>query len=84
MKYLAKYENKPMNLYGFAIIDERKKNELQALGAAYLTFTELSDLEVVVLRSLFKDGRFGKEIPRENYDQEVRRKFIEFISEKYT
>ena len=68
MKYLAKYENKPMNLYGFAIIDERKKNELQALGAAYLTFTELSDLEVVVLRSLFNKGRFGEDFLRENYD----------------
>ena len=69
MKYLAKYENEPMSLYGFAVIDERKKEELQILGATHhITFTELSDLEVVVLRSLFKDGRFGKEIPRENYD----------------
>ena len=69
MKYLAKYENEPMSLYGFAVIDEWKKDELQALGATHhLTFIELSDLEVVVLNSLFKDGRFGEWIPYEDFD----------------
>ena len=68
MKYLAKYENEPLSLYGFAVIDEWKKDEMQALGAAHVTFTELSDLEVVVLNSLFKDGRFGEWIPYENFD----------------
>ena len=57
MKYLAKYEN------------ERKKNELpRILVPAKITFTELSDLEVVVLRSLFNKGRFGEDFLRENYD----------------
>ena len=68
MKYLAKYENEPLSLYGFAVIDEWKKDEMQALGAAHVTFTELSDLEVVVLNSLFKDGRFGEWIPYEDFD----------------
>ena len=69
MKYLAKYENEPMRLYGFAVIDEWKKDELQALGATHhLTFIELSDLEVVVLRSLFNKGRFGEWIPYEDFD----------------
>ena len=69
MKYLAKYENEPMGRYGFAIIDERKKNELpRVLVPAKITFTELSDLEVVVLNSLFKDGRFGEWIPYEDFD----------------
>ena len=69
MKYLAKYENEPMGRYGFAIIDERKKNQLQILGETkHLTFIELSDLEVVVLRSLFKDGRFGALIPYESFE----------------
>ena len=69
MKYLAKYENEPLSLYGFAVIDEWKKDELQALGATHhLTFIELSDLEVVVLRSLFNKGRFGEDFLRENYD----------------
>lgn len=69
MKYLAKYEHEPMGLNGFAIIDERKKNQLQILGETkHLTFIELSDLEVVVLRSLFKDGRFGALIPYESFD----------------
>ena len=27
MKYLAKYENEPLSLYGFAVIDEWKKDE---------------------------------------------------------
>ena len=68
MKYLAKYENEPMGRYGFAIV-ERKKNELsQVLVPAKITFTELSDLEVVVLSSLFKDGRFGEWIPYEDFD----------------
>ena len=68
MKYLAKYENEPLSLYGFAVIDEWKKDEMQALDAAHVTFTELSDLEVVVLRSLFKKGRFGEDFLRENCD----------------
>ena len=68
MKYLAKYENEPMSLYGFAVIDEWKKDETQALDAAHLTFIELSDLEVVVLRSLFNKGRFGEDFLRENCD----------------
>ena len=68
MKYLAKYENEPMSLYGFAVIDEWKKDEMQALDAAHLTFIELSDLEVVVLRSLFNKGRFGEDFLRENCD----------------
>ena len=68
MKYLAKYENESMSHYGFAIVDERKKDEMQALGAAHVTFTELSDLEVVVLRSLFNKGRFGEDFLRENCD----------------
>ena len=69
MKYLAKYENEPMGRYGFAIIDERKKNQLQILGETkHLTFIELSDLEVVVLRSLFNKGRFGEDFLRENCD----------------
>ena len=69
MKYLAKYENEPMGRYGFAIVDERKKNELpQMLVPAKITFIELSDLEVVVLSSLFKDGRFGEWIPYEDFD----------------
>lgn len=69
MKYLAKYENEPMGRYGFAIVDERKKNELpRILVPAKITFIELTDLEVVVLRSLFKDGRFGEDFLRENCD----------------
>lgn len=68
MKYLAKYENEPLSLYGFAVIDEWKKDEMQALAAAHVTFTELSDLEVVVLRSLFNKGRFGEDFLRENCD----------------
>ena len=69
MKYLAKYEDEALSLYGFAVIDEWKKDEMQALGATYhITFTELSDLEVVVLRSLFKKGRFGEDFLRENCD----------------
>ena len=68
MKYLAKYENEPWSLYGFAVIDEWKKDEMQALGTAHVTFTELSDLEVVVLNSLFKDSRFGEWIPYEDFD----------------
>ena len=68
MKYLAKYENEPLSVYGFAVIDEWKKDELQALGAAHVTFIELSDLEVVVLRSLFNKGRFGEWIPYEDFD----------------
>lgn len=69
MKYLVKYENEPMSRYGFAIVDERKKNELpQMLVPAKITFVELNDLEVVVLSSLFKDGRFGEWIPYENFD----------------
>ena len=70
MKYLAKYEDEPLSLYGFAVIDEWKKDEMQALGATHhhLTFTELSDLEVVVLRSLFNKGRFGEDFLRENCD----------------
>ena len=68
MKYLAKYENEPLSVYGFAVIDEWKKDELQALGAAHVTFIELSDLEVVVLRSLFNKGRFGEDFWGENYD----------------
>ena len=66
MKYLAKYENEPLSLYGFAVIDEWKKDEMQALGAAHVTFIELSDLEVVVLKSLFNKGRFGEDFLREN------------------
>ena len=68
MKYLAKYENEPLSVYGFAVIDEWKKDELQALSAAHVTFIELSDLEVVVLRSLFNKGRFGADFLRENCD----------------
>ena len=68
MKYLAKYENEPLSVYGFAVIDEWKKDELQALGPAHVTFIELSDLEVVVLRSLFNKGRFGEDFLRENCD----------------
>lgn len=68
MKYLARYENEPWGLYGFAIVDEKKKKEMQTSGAAHLTFTELSDLEVVVLSSLFEDGRFGEWIPYENFE----------------
>lgn len=68
MKYLAKYEDETLSLYGFAVIDEWKKDEMQALGAAHVTFTELSDLEVIVLRSLFSRGRFGEDFLRENYD----------------
>ena len=68
MKYLAKYENEPLSLYGFAVIDKLKKDEMQALGAAHVTFIELSDLEVVVLRSLFNKGRFGEDFLRENCD----------------
>lgn len=68
MKYLAKYENEPLSLYGFAVIDEWKKDEMQALDAAHVTFIELSDLEVVVLRSLFNKGRFGEDFLRENCD----------------
>ena len=68
MKYLAKYENEPMSIYGFAVIDEWKKDEMQALDAAHVTFIELSDLEVVVLRSLFNKGRFGEDFLRENCD----------------
>ena len=68
MKYLAKYEDESLSLYGFAVIDEWKKDEMQALGAAHVTFIELSDLEVVVLNSLFKDGRFGEWIPYEDFD----------------
>lgn len=68
MKYLAKYENEPLSLYGFAVIDEWKKDEMRALGAAHVTFTELSDLEVVVLKSLFNKGRFGEDFLRENCD----------------
>ena len=68
MKYLAKHENEPLSLYGFAVIDEWKKDEMQTLDAAHLTFTELSDLEVVVLRSLFNKGRFGEDFLRENCD----------------
>ena len=84
MKYLAKYENEPLSLYGFAVIDEWKKDEMQALGAAHITFTELSDLEVVVLRSLFNKGRFGEDFLRENCDQAVSHKIFESFSEKYT
>ena len=68
MKYLAKYENEPMGRYGFAVIDEWKKDEMQALGAAHVTFIELSDLEVMVLKSLFNKGRFGEDFLRENCD----------------
>ena len=68
MKYLAKYENEPLSLYGFAVIDEWKKDEMQVLGAAHVTFFELSDLEVVVLKSLFNKGRFGEDFLRENCD----------------
>ena len=68
MKYLAKYENEPLSLYGFAVIDEWKKDEMQTLGAAHVTFIELSDLEVVVLKSLFNKGRFGEDFLRENCD----------------
>ena len=68
MKYLAKYENEPLSRYGFAIVDERKKDEMQALGAAHVTFIELSDLEVMVLKSLFNKGRFGEDFLRENCD----------------
>ena len=68
MKYLAKYENEPLSLHGFAVIDEWKKDEMQALGAAHVTFIELNDLEVVVLNALFKDGRFGEWIPYEDFD----------------
>lgn len=68
MKYLAKYENEPLSVYGFAVIDEWKKDEMQALDAAHVTFIELSDLEVVVLRSLFNKGRFGEDFLRENCD----------------
>ena len=68
MKYLVKYENEPLSVYGFAVVDEWKKDELQALGTAHVTFIELSDLEVVVLRSLFNKGRFGEDFLRENYD----------------
>ena len=69
MKYLAKYENEPMGRYGFAIVDERKKNELpRILVPAKITFTELSDLEVVVLKSLFNKGRFGEDFLHENCD----------------
>lgn len=68
MKYLAKYENEPLSLYGFAVIDEWKKDEMQALGAAYVTFIELSDLEAMVLKSLFNKGRFGEDFLRENCD----------------
>ena len=32
MKYLAKYENEPLSLYGFAVIDEWKKDEMQAFN----------------------------------------------------
>ena len=84
MKYLAKYENEPMSLYGFAVIDEWKKNEMQALGAAHVTFIELSDLEVMVLKSLFNKGRFGEDFLRENCDQAVGHKIFEYVSEKYT
>ena len=69
MKYLAKYENEPMGRYGFAIVDERKKNELpRILVPAKVTFVELNDLEVIVLRSLFEDGRFGEWIPYEDFE----------------
>ena len=68
MKYLAKYENEPLSLYGFAVIDEWKKDEMQALGATHVTFIELSDLEVMVLKSLFNKGRFGEDFLRENCD----------------
>lgn len=68
MKYLAKYENESLSLYGFAVIDEWKKDEMQALDAAHVTFIELSDLEVVVLKSLFNKGRFGEDFLRENCD----------------
>ena len=68
MKYLAKYEDEALSLYGFAVIDEWKKDEMQALDAAHVTFIELSDLEVVVLRSLFNKGRFGEDFLRENCD----------------
>lgn len=68
MKYLAKYENESLSLYGFAVIDEWKKDEMQALDAAHITFIELSDLEVVVLKSLFNKGRFGEDFLRENCD----------------
>ena len=68
MKYLAKYENEPLSLYGCAVIDEWKKDEVQAWGAAHVNFAELSDVEVVVLRSLFKKGRFGEDFLRENCD----------------
>lgn len=84
MKYLAKYENESLSLYGFAVIDEWKKDEMQALDAAHITFIELSDLEVVVLKSLFNKGRFGEDFLRENCDQAVSHKFFEYISEKYT
>ena len=84
MKYLAKYENEPLSLYGFAVIDEWKKDEMQVLGAAHVTFIELSDLEVVVLKSLFNKGRFGEDFLRENCDQEARHKIFESFSEKYT
>lgn len=68
MKYLVKYEDEPLSLYGFAVVDEWKKDELQALGTAHVTSIELSDLEVVVLRSLFNKGRFGEDFLRENCD----------------